>query len=66
MSFNILKDFNAYVNRYSMLLLVADTIPHPRKSSLCNPRNEKLIGRVQNRISSPEMNNWKCYFIFYL
>ena len=42
---------------YSMLALVEDTIPEANTSSLCNPRNEKLIGTVQHLTSRPGNHN---------
>ena len=42
-----------YLNMYSMLALVEDTIPEANTNSLCIPRNEKLIGTVQHLTSRP-------------
>lgn len=42
---------------YSMLDLVDDTIPEANTSSLCNPRNEKLMGAVQHLTSRPGNRN---------
>ena len=42
-----------YLNKYSMLLLLEDTIPLARTSSLWNPRKVKLIGTVQHLTSRP-------------
>ena len=46
-----------YLNMYSILALVEDTIPEANTSSLCNPRNEKLIGTVQHLTSRPGNHN---------
>ena len=37
-----------------MLALLDETIPDAKTSSLCNPRNVKLIGTVQHLTSRPK------------